>query len=89
VERNFKVGICAGCLFISRMIGRKDIVKPERLWMNDREAEVNKEVKGNFRCRNCSFWFIKELRDGKTSVFVENPEALDRLEEGLRKYFSQ
>ena len=45
MERNYGVGFCAGCLFISRMVGRKDIVRPKRLCMSDKEAEAGEKAK--------------------------------------------
>jgi hypothetical protein len=45
-------------------------------------------TKEHFRCGNCAFEFIKDLKSGEYEVIVKNLEALDRLEKELKKYLS-
>jgi hypothetical protein len=56
--------------------------------MSDKKTEADKETKENFRCGNCSFWLVEELRNGKSSIIVRNLEALDRLEKELKEAYN-
>jgi hypothetical protein len=85
------VGLCDDCLLEVR--GWGDILRPVLLPMSEKVIEADKEIdhlllygKERFRCGNCSLNFIEKLKKGEDGVVIKNLDALDRIENELKKY---